>query len=316
MTKKRWAFLFCFCAAMFIAAGAVWPSNNAVQTLVRTIGPFPIHARALGQMGPKEEITFPEAVWVVSYKTEVLDSNGNSLPNFINCHSMFQKFIDDGRKYASLDTYPFRGIYSDGYMMQLSLPEGFGVFFDKDEPVSFMPMFNNRAEEDYRPTVRVTIGYIPAKDLKTPLKPLYGTIQSVHNPHFYAVQPGPDQREVSFRFPYDGTIHLLAVHVHPYGKEVELFNQTKNEVVWKGVGTRNDEGKLIQMPHYESTEGYEFHNTEKYVLRVSYDNPTTKIQDAMGGLFILFSTKDDQPPVGNLPILDMQKMDHSHDMIH
>ncbi len=286
----------CFLPGLLVAGGK---KEQAIQKHERKIflGPYDLEARGLQQMpGGSKRISFLEPLWVLSYKTKIVDPEGNKLHDNYHCHTMLQTFFSDRWMYQSDDGRPFKGLYSDGFTTELHLPEGFGVYFDKEEAIELMPMFNNRDPGVLKAGMQFTLEYVLAKDLEKPLKPLYGTLQSVQNPHLYKVGPGIDEREVEFQFPYEGTIHVMGVHIHPYGKFVEMFNETQGESVWKAVGNRGSDGQLINMPTYTSDEGYPFSPDEKYRLRVTYDNPTDKKQDAMGGLFILFTTKDDKPP--------------------
>ncbi|MSV29005.1 MAG: hypothetical protein EXQ52_09715 [Bryobacterales bacterium] len=149
-------------------------------------------------------------------------------------------------------------------------------------------MFNNRGDDPIRVAMKVVLTVIRAKDLTKPLKPLYGSLRSVQAPHLFFVPPGKDERAVTFTLPFEGSIHFLGTHLHPYGASVELFSVSRNQTVWKGVRTGGPESP---MEVYSSAGGYTFSAGETMRIKSVYDNPTKEKVDAMAGLFMLYSRK-------------------------
>jgi len=289
-----------------------------VKTFTKTIGPYNLKSASLGQIPVKAikdgefKIRFPEPIWVVAYRTEIVDPSGRPLAENYHCHSTFQTFLDNNRSRFHSDGRTFRGLFSDGYNTGLRLPAGFGVYYEKHESIDLIPMFNNRSTNIVEASMRLEVDYVPAGDLQKKIRPLYGTVQSVSHPHLYTVGPGIDRKDKEFQFSFDGTFRVIAVHIHPYGKRIELYNVTKKEMVWEAEATRSQEGQIIKMPLYNSDSGYGFNSQETYRLSVIYENPTKKEQDAMGGLFVLFSTDDDQAPVLNKPLNLPEADEHVH----
>src|SRR5262249_35823757 len=134
--------------------------------------------------------------------------------------------------------------------------------------------------------MKVVLSLIRAKDLKKPLQPLHASLRSVQTPHLYFVSPGTDKRETTFTLPFNGRIHFLGTHLHPYGASVALYNVTRNEQGWKGIRTGGPESP---MQVYSSAEGYSIRAGEEYRITAVYDNPTKLSIDAMAGLFMLYS---------------------------
>ncbi len=56
--------------------------------------------------------------------------------------------------------------------------------------------------------------------------------------------------------------------------------------------------------------------TGRYLLRATYDNPTQQPQDAMAGLFILFSTQDGRMPLPTTPAAENTEADSGHHDAH
>ncbi len=224
---------------------------------------------------------FAEPVWVIGYKTDLLDSRGKSPGENYLCHTFFSDQRVDQREENEL-----KGIYSDAFTPEVRLPNGFGIPLLQSERLHWMPMFNNRGDQPARVEMKVVITLIRAKDLKKPLRPLYASLRSVQTPHLFFVPPGRDERQVTFELPFDGRIHFLGTHIHPHGVSIELYNVSRRERVWKAARKSDPEGA---MEVYSNPEGYPVHSGETYKITAVYQNPSGEKIDAMAGIFMLYS---------------------------
>jgi len=222
--------------------------------------------------GAMKLLRFAEPVWVIGYKTEIVDASGKTPRENFLCHTFFGDQKVDQRQDREM-----KGIYSDAFTTELRLPEGFGLYYTPDDDLEWMPMFNNRGEQPIRVAMNVELTLIRAKDLKKPMRPLYSTLRSVQVPHLFFVEPGRDERQVTFEMPMNGRIHLLGTHIHPHAVSIELYSASRKETVWKGTGV------------YSSAEGYPVRAGETYKIVSVYQNPNTAPIDAMAGLFIFYS---------------------------
>jgi hypothetical protein len=179
-----------------------------------------------------------------------------------------------------------KGIYSDAFTPEVRLPDGFGIPLAARERLHWMPMFNNRGDDLARVEMRVVVTLIRARDLQKPLRPLYASLRSVATPHLFFVPPGHDERQTTFKLPFDGRIHFLGTHIHPHGVSIELYNISRNEQVWKGVHQGDLSGS---MQVYSNAGGYKVRAGETYRITAVYDNPGADKIDAMAGLFMLYS---------------------------
>ena len=228
-----------------------------------------------------KEFSFAEPVWVIGYKTDILDSHGQSPRANYLCHTFFSDQRVDQREDNEL-----RGIYSDAFTPEVRVPEGFGIRLLSNERFHWMPMFNNRGDEPARVEMKVVITVIRAQDLKKPLRPLYASLKSVQTPHLFFVSPGRDVRQFTFELLFDGSIHFLGTHLHPYGVSIELYNVSRQEQVWKGSRKGGPGGP---MEVYSNSEGYRIRAGETYKITAVYENPGADSIDAMAGLFMLYS---------------------------
>ncbi len=239
---------------------------------------------ALHLPGAMLDFRFGEAVWIIGYKTTIIDMQGREPKENHLCHTFFgdQRVMQTGDQEV-------RGLYSDHYTPEIQLPDGFGVRVPANEPLHWMPMFNNRAADSVRVRMRVVLSVIKARDVTKPLTPLYATLRSAQTPHLYFVKPGRDERKAEFELPFQGRIHFLGTHIHPYGSSVELFNLTRNERVWRGGRKVNGAGEMTGFDHFSNAEGYPVKAGDKFRVSAIYENPTSAPIDAMAGLYILYS---------------------------
>jgi hypothetical protein len=246
-------------------------------------GLLELEAGALAHHLPRamSDLRFAETVWVIGYRTEILNVLGKTPRENYLCHT----FLADQRVSQREDD-EVKGIYSDAFTPEVRAPDGFGIPVSPDDRLHWMPMFNNRGEEPVRVMMKTVVTVIRSKDLKKPLTPLYGSLRSVQVPHLFFVPPGRDERQATFEAPFNGKIHFLGTHVHPHGISIELYNVSRREQVWKGT-RKTDANSAMQV--YSSAAGYPVQAGETYRITAVYENPTPDKIDAMAGLFMLYS---------------------------
>ena len=78
-----------------------------------------------------------------------------------------------------------KGLFSDAFTWNVRLPDGFAIHVLAGEELEWMPMFNNRGDEDERVAMSATIHLIRDADVLKPLRPVYSVLQSVSMPHLF-----------------------------------------------------------------------------------------------------------------------------------
>jgi hypothetical protein len=267
---------------------AVRSEHGAVSEVDFSTGLVELESGALAHhlAQAMKDFRFGEPVWVIAYQTEIVDAAGRPPAENFLCHT----FFGDQRVTQHQD-WDMRGIYSDAFTPQVQVPDGFGIPMGPDDRLHWMPMFNNRSEHPARVEMKVRVTLIREKDLVKPLLPLYASLQTIQVPHLYFVPPGRDEKQTTFEAPFDGEIHFLGTHVHPYGVSIELFNESRGESVWKGTRKRDSSGPSGAMEVFSSRKGYAVHAGETYRVTAVYENPTPDPIDAMAGLFLLYSRR-------------------------
>jgi len=255
-----------------------------VEPLVHEYGPFELKPDRLQQYPPIMEFTFPEDIWLVGYEVRMTDPHGQRLARELQCHTFLGTSMPAHHVHEEVV-----GIFSDGYTEEFELPVGYGIFFKGGEKILWNPMFNNRNDAPKMASMRLTLNVVRARNLNFKLTPLKTTFRSLRSPgDIYYVSPGKDVRETTFKLPFTGKIHAMGTHIHPYGVSIQLYNVTKNEMVWTALGKKDERGNLVEMPKFESSSGYSVGKDDEFKLIATYENTTTKPVDAMAGVFILY----------------------------
>lgn len=128
-----------------------------------------------------------------------------------------------------------------------------------------------------------------------PLTKIDGKTYTAH----WVVNPGREIRRtnVGQLFPFDTTVHYIAVHVHPGAESFELRDLTtgkslfvaKGEQLTKGVG-------LDRIGCYSSEQGFPVYRDHDYELISVYDNQTKTEQSAMAFMFCYVLDKQFHKP--------------------
>ncbi len=235
-------------------------------------------------VGSEREFSFGEAVWILAYKTAIYDAAGSEPDRNYLCHT----FLGD-RPFTQQHDPKMTAIYSDSFTREVRLPEGFGLYVQAGQELNWLPLFNNRSRAGTQVGMRMELALIPESDLVRPLKRLYSTLHSTQMPHLFFVPPERHMQQSVIGFGFEGRIHFMGTHVHPFAESMELHNLTRDERVWNGGPTLGDSGEITGFDVFSSIEGYPVRPGEAYRARSSYNNPTDSEIDAMAGLFIMYS---------------------------
>jgi hypothetical protein len=267
--------------------------GSVQQVEIKTPYLLAIEPAALAYHSPGSmlQLRFPETVWILAYETEIYDATGKTPVGNYLCHTFLgNQRVEQATDHAGHVMAPeMRVVFSDAFTRGMDLPAGFGIRLSPDDDLQWMPMFNNREEELMRLGMRARVHFIRDADLKKPLKPLYSVLHAVQTPHLFFVPPGRHEKEAQFRLEFDGSIHFIGAHIHPYSESITVWNVTRNEPVWQGRSKSDAQGETVGMDVYSSATGYRVRAGETYALRSVYNNPKQDYIDAMAGVFIFYS---------------------------
>ncbi len=113
-----------------------------------------------------------------------------------------------------------------------------------------------------------------------------------HTAH-WVVKPGREVRQTRLGrvFPFDTTIHYIAVHLHSYARSLELRDLTTGQVVFRAEAEPTPNGTgLARVDHYSSVQGIKVYADHGYQLESVYENSTEGDVTAMA--FMLCYVKD------------------------
>lgn len=127
-----------------------------------------------------------------------------------------------------------------------------------------------------------------------------------YTPH-WVVEPGPMTNQTlvtkMLKLKYDTTIHVIDVHLHPFGEWIELRDLTTQETLFRAEAEqREDAVGLARVQSYVSREGIPVHADHEYALVTHYDNTSGTEQDAMALVYVGLLDKEFEPGLLTNPV--------------
>ncbi len=225
-----------------------------------------------------------EDVWVTNWRSNTENSAGEREPDDIHCHAIFSMdpVLQD-------DSQDFRGLFTDGFSPTFTLPEGFAVRVRKDERMMFQPMFNNRRPDSRVARMRLIVDYVPDSKKPREYTELRASVLRVSKHDLYWVGPGEIDRKVrEIGAPFQGRIHAIGAHLHPYGELVEMERISDGKVIasCRMHHARALEDERLEILHFP--KGIFVRRGERMRLTTVYNNTSDVKIDAMGGLYVLY----------------------------
>ncbi len=115
-------------------------------------------------------------------------------------------------------------------------------------------------------------------------------------PH-WIVDPGEMTLQTNvtrmLKLKYDTTINSIDVHLHPFGRWIELRDVTTQETLFRAEARQRDSGiGLAAVQSYRSPAGIPVYTDHEYALVAHYDNDSSEPQDAMAVMYIGLHDKD------------------------
>ena len=88
-------------------------------------------------------------------------------------------------------------------------------------------------------------------------------------------------------------LHAAAIHVHPFAKEIALFDKTANKFIFRSkiINHKNKIG-LTKVEDFCSQNGIWMFKDHNYELILDVDNTSNISQDMMGSMFLFFYDKE------------------------
>lgn len=269
----------------------------------------------------------PELVWVTGYKADIRDPDGAQLSQEFMCHDTLSVHSLEARRQAfgEIQCSQQRLFTLSQGQDAIQLPSGFGIPLGANENLMLQSQVLNLREEGLGAVVshRVETHYLPDREAGQTMKALTlveagialsvldpqaeepptdplgcapdagGQPTSTHKGHevtsHWMVKPGYEKREtvVGKMFPLDTTAHYIGVHMHNFGKSLELYDLTADRTVFKSICTPTPDGKgLAETTYYSSEEGLKVYKDHQYKVISEYDNTSDQESTAMAFVFV------------------------------
>jgi len=285
-------------SGMHMAAAALQVQNDdSGHVLTVRLGPVnvPAHAEHMAMAQPAPaffEITFDG--WITAYHPTLTDAAGNKLPGQLLHHVAFYNTARPDFVCANKDEHIFG---AGGELRDWPATPGFGYRVERGDRIRITSMFHNPTDTAYPDTyLQVKIEYQPAGA---------GQLHSVYPAWLdvkecgrsdYDLQPGRNVTSGTNRIDFNGVLIGVGGHMHDYGRELVLANETTHQRVAKLDATVDAQGHLVSMPIvlFADRGGYHLNKGDELKTTAVYDNTSGHpLPDGAMGIVVGYFLPDD-----------------------
>ncbi len=298
----------CFLIVLLLACAAcVWAqhdhhsmmrtSSNArldvqddpgAQVLTVRVGPLMLAANSNHMdvaQAPEFFLNVPFDGWITAYHPRLVDAAGQPVPSRLLHHVAFYNTERPDFLCPNKQEHIFG---AGGEMNDWPALPGFGYRVHRGDRIRISTMFHDPTPASYPQIwLEVKLDY-HSLGKGEPLKSVYPAWFDVGEcgDSAYDLGPGRTLKMGQFKVDFSGLLLGVGGHMHDYGRQLELFNVTREEEVAALKAQLDPAGRIVSMPVVRFTDrgGYKLNQGD--VLRVSsiYESPLDKTipQGAMG----------------------------------
>ncbi len=273
--------------------------DSASKTLTVRVGPLDLPAHASHHtvaQAPDQVLTIPFDGWITAYHPALRDDAGSSLPNHLLHHVAFYNL---SRADFLCPKKPEHIFGAGGEMNDWPANPGIGYRVHKGDRILIGTMFHNPTATNYpRTYIEIRMEYQPASA---------GELKSVYPAWFdvkvcgasgYDLAPGRNVTSGEFTLAYPGRLIGVGGHMHDYGQELVLENETRPETVATLHAKLDPKGQILSMPIVLFTDrgGYALAKGDKVKVTATYNNRSGKAlpEGAMGIVVGYFLPENEQ----------------------
>jgi hypothetical protein len=269
--------------------------DDGTRELVLELAPVDVPANAdhhgVQQPEPREA-TVPVDGWVHGYRVELLDKNGQAVPQTLLHHV---NIIVPGRR--ELFSQIMQRLGAAGHETgPVKAPRLLGYPLNRSDRVLLTAMLHNPTATAYEGVrVRVRFPHVPRTAYVRPIRvyPFYLDVMPPAGIHEYDLPPGSSEKSWEGKPAVSGRILGVSGHVHKYATALRLESVTEQKVVYEAKPILDDAGNVTGMPKDMLfwKLGVPIHSEHTYRLTVYYENPTGDTipgggMGALGGIML------------------------------
>ena len=247
---------------------------------------------AVAQPAP-QFLEIPFDGWITAYHPQLVDAQGNRLPNRMLHHVAFW---NTGRSDFLCPNKEEHIFGAGSEMNDWPALEGVGYRVLKDDRIRITSMFHNPTETGYPEAyLQVVMEYkLKSDDGLKSVYPAWFDAGGCGNSG-YDLPAGASSRTGEFLLHYTGTLLGVGGHLHDYGRRLVLENTSRKESVAALDAQLNPEGHILEMPIAKFEQGYSLKKGEVMKVTASYENPGPALpQGAMGIVVGYFLPDEDR----------------------
>jgi hypothetical protein len=293
--------LMLLCAASIAGAQDAKPKTTVTvqvdsvrRQVIIVAGPFdladakPMPGMAHDMMhmtdSPMMRFEWPVDGWMNGVNVRLYKENGDSVPLRILHHMPMFNF--DRR---SLVHTMVERLFSWGQDTQeIVLPAGVATPLPQGDHLGFVIAWHNDTGEDLHGAyMRMTLSYLPPKEVKVPVIPWYVDVSNVYGgENSFDLPAGKTTQRFDFQVPVSGRLIMVGGHMHDYGQWVSLVDSVTGRTLVKLKTDEDKKGHITKTGRFIfgfNEDALRIKANHTYTVYSHYDNTTGK-PIAMGGM--------------------------------
>lgn len=261
---------------MHTAAVALKVANDeAAHVITVRLGPLKLPAHATHMEVSQPEPVFfeiPFDGWITAYHPLLIDGGGDKLPGRLLHHVAFYNTARPDFLCANKEEHIFG---AGGELNEWPATPGFGYRVEKGDRIRITSMFHNPTDTNYSDAyLQVKIDYQPAGAMQLhSVYPAWLDVQSCKRSE-YDLKPGTNVSSGTTRVEFNGVLIGVGGHMHDYGRELLLTNESTQQQVAKLDAKVDARGHLLSMPIvlFGERGGYHLNKGDELKVTATYDN--------------------------------------------
>ncbi len=250
-------------------------NDEAARVVTVRLGPLnlPAHASHTEVSQPRPvffEIPFDG--WITAYHPLLIDAAGNKLPGRLLHHVAFYNTARPDFLCANKEEHIFG---AGGELNDWPATPGFGYLVEKGDRIRVTGMFHNPTDTSYPDAyLLVKIEYQPAGTAQLhSVYPAWLDVQSCKASE-YNLKPGANVSSGTTRVDFNGVLIGVGGHMHDYGRELLLTDETTHKEVAKLDAKVDSQGHLLSMPVvlFSDRGGYHLNKGDELKVTATYEN--------------------------------------------